>query len=209
MKVLIFGASGGTGRHLVPKALRRQHYVTAFVRTPAEFGLAGANLAVFTGNVTDPNAVERAMRGQDAVISVLGASRPRNSDPGVVQGIRYILDAMARLGVRRLIYQSHVVVSDSRPQAGLVTRLVSARVLRHEIADHEIKEGLVKASALDWTIVRPPTLTNGPATGSVRSGERIPPRSLFPRLSRADVADFILSRLDDPASIRKSLSVMR
>ena len=87
MKVLIFGASGGTGRVLVPAALRQRHEVTAFVRSPAEFGMAGATLAVFTGNVTDRAAVERAMRGQDAVISVLGSSRPGQPgpDPGHVR----------------------------------------------------------------------------------------------------------------------------
>jgi len=209
MKLLIFGASGGTGRQLVGRALRQRHDVTAFVRSPADFGMAGAQLAVFTGNVTDKNAVERAMRGQDAVISALGVSRPFKRDPSVVQGIRYILDAMPRHGVRRLVYQSFVGVAESRHRAGLLLRLVGGRLLRDEIADHEEKEGLVRASGLDWTIVRPPKLTNGPATGAVRSGEDIPPRALLPRLSRADVADFILQTIPDPGSYRKSLCVMR
>ena len=209
MKVVIFGASGGTGRHLVTAALRQRHEVTAFVRSPADFGMAGANLAVFTGNVTDARAVERAIRGQDAVISVLGNSRPGRPDPAVVQGIRHVLDAMRSHGVRRIVYQSFVGVSESRRHAGPFIRLVAARLLRHEIADHETKEALVRASALDWTIVRPPKLTNGRATGQVRSGEHIPARAFFPRLSRADVAAFMLGRLDDPSSFGKALSVMR
>jgi putative NADH-flavin reductase len=209
MKVLIFGASGGTGRHLVKQAILQHHYVTAFVRSPADFGMAAANLAVFTGNVSDPAAIGRAMKDQDAVISVLGASRPRQADPAVVQGVRDIIQTMEQRGVRRLIYQSFVGVTESRAHAGLFTRLVAVPLLKHEIADHEAKEALVKASRLDWTIVRPPKLTNGAKTGLYRSGEDIGPHSLFPRLSRADAAEFLLRQLTDTTFIRKSPSVMR
>lgn len=209
MKVLIFGASGGTGRHLVKQAILQHHLVTAFVRSPADFGMAAANLAVFTGNVSDPAAIARAMKGQDAVISALGVSRPLKPDPTVVQGVRDILQAMGQAGVRRFIYQSFVGVSESRPHAGPFIRIVAARVLRHEIADHETKEAFVKASSLDWTIVRPPKLTNGARTGTYRSGEAIPARAFFPKLSRADAADFILRQLTDMTFVRKAPSVMR
>jgi putative NADH-flavin reductase len=209
MKVLIFGASGGTGRQLVKQAILQHHIVTAFVRSPADFGMAAANLAVFTGNVSDPNAIARAMKDQDAVISVLGVSRPLKPDPTVVQGVRHIIQAMEARGVRRFIYQSFVGVTDSRRYAGPLTRMVAVRVLRHEIADHETKEALVRASRLDWTIVRPPKLTNGALTGKYRCGEAIPARSLFPRLSRADAADFLLRQLTDTAFVRKAVSVMK
>jgi putative NADH-flavin reductase len=102
-----------------------------------------------------------------------------------------------------------VGVTESRPHAGLLTRLVGARLLRHEIADHETKEALVKASRLDWTIVRPPKLTNGAYTGKYRSGEGIRPHSIFPRLSRADAAEFLLRQLTDSTFVRKGPSVMK
>lgn len=209
MRVLIFGASGGTGRQLVKQAILQHHYVTAFVRSPADFGMAAANLAVFTGNVSDPAAIGRAMKEQDAVISVLGVSRPLKPDPTVVQGVRDIIQVMEQRGVRRFIYQSFVGVQESRSHAGPFIRLVGARVLRHEIADHEAKEAIVKASGLDWTIVRPPKLTNGAKTGQYRSGEAIPARGLYPRLSRADAAEFLLRQLTDTTFIRKAVSVMK
>ena len=209
MKVLIFGASGATGRLLVKQAIVQHHFVTAFVRSPADFGMAAANLAVFTGNVKDPDAVARAMKDQDAVISVLGVSRPLKPDPAVVDGVRHIIQAMEQRGVRRFIYQSFVGVAESRRHAGPFIKLVASRVLRLEIADHEAKEALLKASRLDWTIVRPPKLTNGARTGTYRSGEGIPARAFFPKLSRADAADFLLRQLTDTAFIRKSPSLMR
>src|SRR5262245_55505254 len=155
MNVLIFGAAGRTGRLLVKHAIVQHHIVTAFVRSPADFGMAAANLAVFTGNVTDPNAIGRAMNNQDVVYCVLGNSRPRQPDPSVVQGVRSIVQSMQERGVRRLIYQSCVGVADSRDAAGLYTRLLGASLSRYELADHESKEALVRASTLDWTIVRP------------------------------------------------------
>jgi putative NADH-flavin reductase len=209
VRILVFGASGGTGQLVVKQALRRGHVVTAFVRSPADFGMAGANLAVFTGNVTDADAVQRAMKDQDAVISTLGVSRKLQPDPGVVRGVSYILEAMAARGVTRLIYQSFVGVRESRRYSGLFTRLLGARLLRHEIADHEAKEALIRATSLDWTIVRPAKLTNGGRTGQYRSGEGIPARSLFPRIARADVADFLVGQITDRTFIRKSPSVMR
>src|SRR5262245_12521142 len=161
MKILIFGAAGLTGRHLVKQAILQHHVVTAFVRSPADFEMAAANLAVFTGNVTDPAAIARAMKEQDAVISVLGSSRPRQPDPSLVQGTRDIIQAMKQRGVRRLIYLSCAGVSATRSQAGLYTRLVRAARYRHELADHETKEALVTGSGLDWTIVRATALTTG------------------------------------------------
>jgi len=209
MRVLIFGASGGTGRHLVKQAILQHHFVTAFVRSPADFGMAAANLAVFTGNVSDPGAIARAMKEQDAVISALGNSRPRQPDPTVVEGVRCILQAMEQRGVRRFIYQSFIAVSESRASAGPFIRLVTANRLRHEVADHETRERLVKASRLDWTIVRLPKLTNGARTGTYRSGEAIPSNAFLPTLSRADAAEFILRQLTDTTFIRKAPSVMK
>jgi len=211
MNVLIFGAAGRTGRLLVKHAIVQHHIVTAFVRSPADFGMAAANLAVFTGNVTDPGAIGRAMKNQDVVFCVLGNSRPRQPDPSVVQGVRSIVQSMQERGVRRLIYQSCLGVAESRSASGLFSRLVGSRVRRYELADHESKEGLIRASGLDWTIVRPGKLTAGERTGVYRVGEGIRPAGLGwqPSISCADTAECLVRLSTDPAAVRKTLNLMR
>lgn len=203
MRVLIFGASGRTGQLLVKRALRRAHVVTAFMRSPADFGIAAANLAVFTGNVSDRAAIGRAMKGQEAVISVLGASRPGQRNPALVAGVGDILDLMRQGGVRRLIYQSCFGVGDSGARAGAVTRLIVGRGRAGELADHAEAEALIRASGLHWTILRPPTLTNGAATGRCQAGEAVVPRGLRPTVSRADVASFLAGQLEDAGFVGK------
>jgi putative NADH-flavin reductase len=208
MKILIFGASGATGQHLVAGALERGFQVTAFARTPAKVTAAHENLTLVRGDVADRAAVVGAVSGQEAVLSALGVGKPLQHDQAVVDGIGHILSAMQSEGVRRLVYLSASAVRESRARAGFVTGLMAATLIRHEIGDHEIKEGLVRSSALDWTIVRAPFLTNGPRTGIYRSGEDVAARSPLPMLSRADVAEFMLSQLTDATFVRKSPLVL-
>lgn len=209
MNVLVFGASGRTGRELVQQALAQGHIVTAFVRDPAKLAIEHANLRVVRGDVIDYASVERAVAGQDAVLSALGASTPLRRDPALVDGVRNIVRAMSHAGVRRLIYMSFLGVRDGRHQLGFLGRYVlTPLVLHNPTTDHEAKEGLIKQSRLDWTIVRPPKLTNGPRTRAYRSGEGIEAASVLPTISRADVADFMLSQLTDDTYLRKAPAVM-
>ena len=209
MNVLIFGASGGTGRLLVCQALARGHTVTAFVRTPTKLAITHPLLTVIAGDVADRAAVARAVQGQDAVLSALGAATPLRRDPILVAGIRHIVETMTGAGVQRLIYQSFLGVGDSRREGGFFIRYVAALLLRHPTADHELKERVIRESGLLWTIVRPPKLTDGPLTGRYRIGEHIRARSPMPLLSRADVADAMLRQLDDPTHVRAVVRVMR
>ena len=209
MKLVVFGASGGTGRELVRQALAQGNLVTAFLRDPVKLGLKHANLNVLRGDVTDRAAVERAVAGRDAVLCALGSSSVQKRDAALVEGVQNIIDAMGRAGVRRLIYQSYLGVRDSRDQLGFVgQRVIAPFLLRNPVADHEEKEALITHSRLDWTIVRPPKLTDGRRTGAYRSGERLEPRSIFPTISRADVAEFMLRQVTDAAFLRKAASVM-
>jgi putative NADH-flavin reductase len=208
MNLLVFGASGGTGRQVVHQALAQNHSVTAFVRNPAKLRTVHPQLTMVTGDVSDPLAVATAVRGQDAVVSALGAATPLRRDPTLVQGIGHIVEAMTQAGARRLIYQSFIGVGDSQEEAGFFIRHVAPLLLRHPIADHEAKERLIMKSELQWTIVRPPKLTNGRLTLVYRSGERIKARSPMPLLSRADVADFMLGQLTDQTYLRKVVPVM-
>lgn len=206
MRVIVLGASGATGRGIVAAALRRGWAVTAFVRDPAKLGVAGA--AVVRGDVGDAAAVAKAIAGHDAVVSALGVGRPLKPDPVVVQGVHHIIEGMRQHGVRRLLYLSFIGVRASRAAAGFLIAHVARHPLRHEIADHELKEAAVERSDLDWTIVRPPKLTNGAATNRYRAGDDIVAGSFFPRLSRADVADFMIAELAEPRFVRRAVRLL-
>jgi putative NADH-flavin reductase len=196
-RVIVFGASGATGREIVAAALARQWAVTAFVRR-SERAPPGARVIV--GNVDDAQAVAAAIAGHDAVISALGVGKPLASDPAVVRGVGHIVEGMHAHGVRRLVYMSFIGVRESRQSAGWLIRNVARHPLHHEIADHERKEALIKGSSLDWTIVRPPKLTNGPRTARYRSGALLEGGAFFPRLARADVAAFMVDTVLDRAT---------
>ena len=209
MRIVIFGAAGTTGRALVTQALAQGHQVTAFVRTPAKFDVKHAGLKVVQGDVADAAAVERALSGQDAVLCALGAATPLRRDQTIVSGVDNIVRVMERGGPRRLIYLSFLGVRGGREQLSLIGRyIVAPLILRNVVTDHEAKENIITQSGLDWTIVRPPRLTNGPHTGAYRHGGDIKAASVIPMISRADVADFMLRQLDDRAYLRKALAVM-
>lgn len=203
MRILVFGASGGTGRQVVAQALARGMAVTAFVRDPAKLPDAHATLRVVTGDVADAAAVAAALAGQEVVLSTLGVSIPLRHDEAVINGIGHIVSAMQAGAARRFIYLSAILVGDSRHASGFLARHIGPIPLRHELADHAIKEDIIRASHLDWTIVRAPKMTNRRQTDTYRAGVDIVARSIFPTLSRADVAGFMLRQVIDTAFVRK------
>ena len=208
MHVLIFGASGQTGRAVVREALARGHTVSAFVRDPAKLSNVNPAVRLIRGDVGDAAAVARAVPGHDAVVSTLGVGSPLAHDQVVIDGIRHILGAMDAARVRRLIYQSFIGVRESRAAVGFVLRFIAPVPLRHEIADHEAKEALITASGVDWTIVRPPKLTGGPRSRDYRAGEDLTTWKPVPLLSRADVAHFIVGELEAPRFVRKAARLL-
>ena len=196
MRLLIFGATGGTGRELVSQALERVHAVTAFARDPAALEQRDG-LRVIAGDVLDAAAVERAVAGHEEVLCALGRSAAR---PGTVrsQGTRNIIRAMERAGPRRLICQSTIGIGDSRPLLPPLHRyLLVPLLLRRTFAEHERQEAAVRSSRLDWTIVRAGALSDGERTGSYRHGFPPTEPSIEFEISRADVADFTLRLLAD------------
>jgi putative NADH-flavin reductase len=204
MRLIIFGASGQTGRSLLQQALEQNHSVTGFVRQPGKVVNADSRIRIVEGNVQDYAAVSAAVPNHDAVVSALGVGTPLQHDQAVIEGVRNIIRAMQEHGIRRLIYLSFIGVPESRSSVGVVLRYIAPIPLRHEIADHEAKEALIKASGLDWTIVRPPKLTGGPRTARYRSGENITTWKPLPLLSRADVAHFILQELAAPVYLGRA-----
>jgi putative NADH-flavin reductase len=197
MKILVFGASGRTGKELVAQGLELGHAITAFVRAPSKLQLAATGLTVARGDVVDRAAVEAAVRGHDAVVCALGAPSLLKRDPAVVVGMHNILLAMELEGVGRLSYLSADTVRAARDQLSAVRKLFVPLIFWSSSADHELIEAMITSSRLDWTIVRPPMLTDGERSGAYRSGERIDPRFIIPRVSRADVAAFMLRELTD------------
>jgi putative NADH-flavin reductase len=208
MRLIVFGASGRTGRHLVAQSLERDDAVTAFVRDPAKLSINHRNLRIVQGDVADAAAVGSALGGQEAVLSALGVGRPLRHDAAVVAGIGHLVREMEKRGIMRLVYLSTLGVRESRRTSGIVLRFIAPMLLRQEFSDHEAKEALVGASRLEWTIVRAPGLTNGQLTGRYRSGTDLTFSGVFPTLSRADVAQLMLNQVIDRSSVRRTLTLL-
>lgn len=201
MNLLIFGATGETGRELVQQALDQGHTVTGFSRHADELQTDFPQAQTVQGDVTDKATVDQAVQGQEAVLSALGSDSLKRN-PALVQGVDNIVRAMEQHNVRRLVYQSSLGVGDSRERVGFLIRyIIIPLVLRNAIADHEEKERIIQASNLDWVIVRPAGLRNEPRTGDYRAGEDI---EFGSRIARADVADFMLKQVTDDTYVKKT-----
>ena len=202
MKLIIFGATGTVGRLLVDQALSQGHRVTAFSRKPATLKSDHQNLTRQAGDVLDRDAVADAIQGHDAVLIALGAGRK-----GTVRatGTKHIVEAMALHGVRRLVCQSTLGAGDSRPLLNFFwKRIMFGLLLREAYADHEAQEALVRQSGLDWIIVRPAAFTDGPATGAYKHSFPPTEKNLKLKISRADVAGFMLRQLTEDSYLRQS-----
>lgn len=207
MKVIVFGATGGTGRQLVEQALEQGHEVTAFLRSPDRLGLSHARLSLVRGDALEGAAVERAIPGHDAVLCALGAPATKT---GMIRsaGTRNIVTAMEQAGVKRLVCQTSLGYGDSAAalqRTSFVFRFIIAPfLLRGVFADHARQEDHIKASNLDWVIARPGNLTDGPRTGHYRHGFAGDDPTIRAEISRADVADFMLRQLTDDSYRRKT-----
>jgi putative NADH-flavin reductase len=208
MKLLVFGATGGTGREIVAQALAQGHAVTALVRDPAKLGISHEQLAVVQGDVLDAASVEHAMPGHDAVLCAIGAGTRGGLRS---EGTRNIVRAMEKAGVRRLVCQTSLGYGDSREALNAsplyFKYIVVPFILRKAFADHARQEEHIKRSGLDWIIVRPGNLTDGARTGVYRHGFAATDRTIEVQASRADVADFMLKQLADDTYLRKTPGV--
>lgn len=203
MKVLVFGATGGTGRQIVEQALAQGHTVTAFVRTPAKVDLSHPNLTLFQGDVMDAAAVERAMVGQEAVLSALGAPASQN-DTVRSDGTLNIIRAMKKSGVDRFVCMTTLGMGDSWDNLPLHFKyFIVPFILRGAFADSERQESYVKQSDLDWTLVRPANLTDGKRTGVYQHGFPPTTKGIKLQIARADVADFMLNQLNANGYVHK------
>ena len=198
MRLLVIGATGGTGRELVQQALAQGHQVTAFVRDPARLPIEHENLRVGKGDVLDYTSVEAAMRGQEAVLSALGHRRFYRPTKIQSEGMRNILQAMTACGVSRLICETALGLGNSIFRMGIPgTFFMLPLVLPFYFWDKARQEDLIRASDLDWTIVRPGILTSGAARRKYRDGPNVGNYFWPASSARADVADFMLKQLKD------------
>jgi putative NADH-flavin reductase len=204
VKLLIFGATGGTGRQCVDQALAQGHQVTAFVRQPTALTVQHPDLTIIQGDITDQDAVRRAIPGHDVVISALGT---RGGPAVLPEGTRNILEAMAPQGIRRSLWVSSFGAGDSLQQMGWLSQtLIVKGLLRQAIQEKNAQEQIILASGGDWIIARPGGLTDGPLTGTYRvtgPGDKVG----RPSISRADVADFMLKNLTDTRYTRRAVGL--
>jgi putative NADH-flavin reductase len=209
VNLLIFGATGGTGRAIVAQALERGHGVTAFARNPDAIATKHKNLAVVQGDILDYASVERAIKGQDAVLSALGTKALRRNTT-ISDGTRNIITAMEKYEVKRFVFESSISIGDSKPQQrqlGPLYNIIIMPLFRNIFQDKEIQERYIMQSTLDWVIVRPAVLTNGPRTGVYRSEFSATDTSIKAKISRADVADFMLKQIIDNTYVHKTPSL--
>ena len=206
-RLLVLGATGGTGQHVVAQALRQGFEVTAFVRDATRMTIESERLRVHVGDITGNEALlASAMDGQDALISLLGVGKSFKSGGIITTAIPRILRSMAAAGVRRLIFTSAYGVGQTRRDVPLIPRLFMGTLLRDVYRDKEAGEMALRSSVFDWTIVYPATLVDRPATGQYRVGERLALRG-FPTIGRADLAEFLLDQVDDVKYVRKGVLV--
>lgn len=210
MRLTVFGATGGTGVELVRQALEEGNDVTAVVRDPARLTVpAHERLRVVTADVTDPVAIAPAVEGADAVVSSLGH---RGGGPATIceDGTRAIIEAMGKQGVRRLLVVSAAGLAADRGDGLLVRYVVKPLILqpllKNGFADKRRCEDEVRASDLDWTIVRPPRLTGKEATGRYRTATDLGLRG-GRTISRADLAAGLLGLLADDSAVHHHVSI--
>ena len=203
MKIVLFGATGQTGHLLAERAVRIGHHVTAFARDPARMNLADDRLRVVRGDVLDAASVHRALAGNDAVLSALG-SDARRPPPVLSEGVRHVLDGMEVLSVRRIVVLS--AAGALRERAGFFVGNVGLRASRLFLSgvyrEHRAMLEELRRRDLEWIAVRAVLLTNGPPTGRYRVVTEGIPRWGF-RISRADVADFMIQQLTNDEFVRK------
>ena len=204
MKLIVFGATGKTGREIVNQSLEQGYEVTAFVRDPAKMTLEHSDLKVKKGDIFDFTSVTQAIQGQDAVICSLGTSELGKTTVRS-EGTANIVKAMEENHVNRLIVITAMGVAESWSTLSFVNKLFFATLLRNSREDHEKQEVVVKESNLDWTIIRPSGLTDSLLTERYDIGVNILAKTS--KIARADVAHAIIKEVHDNTFVHKAVTI--
>ena len=201
-QVIVFGATGKTGQHVCHLALEQGHEVTAFTRSASKIDSRDSKLRLAQGDVMNAESVAASMAGHDAAIVALG-SRGLGDKTTLTAGTRNVIEGMTRHQVGRLVILSAAGVGESWKQTPWLARIIFLTMLRNIYADHRGQEEAVKASPLDWTIVRAAILKDAPASGRYTPGNT----GRVGHISRADVAEFLVKQLDDETYRKQAISV--
>ena len=202
MKLLVLGATGDTGKHLVAQAIAANHDVLALARKPESIRLVD-HLSVQKGDVLDADDVASAVQGCDAVLSAFGPADNRNPGTLMSVGVANLVAGCTKHGVKRFVFECGLMCSDGTglgPVARAGLRLMGAYY--HKMRDDKrLAERTIQASALDWVIVRAPVLSNDPATGAYKHGVDIAINAMK-SLPHADVAAFMLRCATEPSLVK-------
>jgi putative NADH-flavin reductase len=202
MKLTVLGATGNVGKELVEQALAAGHEVTVLVRAPEKLGEIRSRVTVVQGNVTDSEAISRAVAGRDAVLSTLG-HRKNSPDDVLAVAMKHTIVAMQLLNVQRLVVVGNSGLIENGDQPTGFQKFMSG--LMNVIAsknkeDHNAQARLIEKSGLDWVIVRPPVLAGGVYSGKYHTGEKLD-KNIGAKIIRADLADFMLKCVTNDASL--------
>ncbi len=196
MKLIIFGATGGTGSQLVEQAIEQEYNVTAFARSPEKIQLTNKRLEIVKGNVLDMASIENAMQSHDAVLCTLGVSNIMDKSKLRANGTANIISAMGKMGIKRLICQSALGTGSSHVFLPFYYKyFLIPLFMKRLYKDHSIQEKHIINSRLEWTLVRPGILTNDERTGVYKHGFTTDNKATTVKISRADTADFMLKQL--------------
>ncbi|AVK85348.1 hypothetical protein C3943_18360 [Lysinibacillus sp. B2A1] len=204
MRILVLGATGRVGSHVVSLALHDNHHVTAVVRTPSKLNLCHENLHIIKGDVTDKRTIEEAMIDIDIVISALST----DGTTTLTKSIPVILDVMSKENVKRIITVGTAGILQSRLNPNLLRyqSSESRRTTTFSAQEHHQVFEILKQSELDWTIVCPTYLPNGAYTGHYRIERGFLPEG-GSEISVADTAEFTYQQIQNTDYLKARVGI--
>ncbi len=207
MKIAVFGASGPTGRHLVEQALNIGFQVTAFVRNPGIFDISHSDLTVIQADVLVPSTFENKLSGHNAVLSALGTRRGIDEINLYSAGGKNIIEAMKAAGVKRFICLTSGGVVDDESSSKIISE-AQAKTLQNNVQRDmkRLEDYLKTINAVEWIVIRPPGLLNSKFTGNYQVFDKHIP-NIGRRISRADLADFMIKQITDNTYLFKYVTL--
>jgi putative NADH-flavin reductase len=203
MRLLVLGATGGIGKYLLEYATARGHEVTAFARSPQKIALKSGRLRTVSGDLLNADQLAEVLPGHDAVLSAFGPSTLRRVRTRGQFG-EVLSKALERSGVRRALVVSSALLFREQNALG---NLLRATLFRNLIPDMTAMEAALERNGFEWTIVRPPRLTNGPLTQNYGVADGRLPKGMI--ISRACVADFMVKEAERPAHVRQIVGLSK